>query len=272
MDRAVEHIAARILRAAALFVLGAAVAGASWQDDVLALSAGGFAPPPADLQARYVFGWSGIEAAAASVRLRLQPGAIWECTVRGGTSGFVRSLWKLDADYRATVRQADWRSITARLSEQYRHYRVDETFVFNQEGVRAWRENTKPGADPGRWREFKAAGLRDMAAALLLARSQPLEQGDTLSLAVFPGEGMYLVRVKVGNREKLRWQQRERDTLRLSLEIDVINKDGTTEPHRKFQRGTVWVSDDDIRLPLRVEVKVFVGYVFAELVDIDPGG
>ncbi len=273
MDSAVERIAPRALRAivAVFAVCGAALASAAWQDDVLALRAGGVPTPPAGLSARYVFGWSGIEAADASVRLQPRPGGIWECTVHGGTSGFVRSLWKLDAGYRATVEQAGWRSLTARLSEQYRRYRVEETFVFHPEGVRAWRENTKPGADPARWREFKAPGLRDMAAALLLARSQPLSNGDTLSLAVFPGEGMYLVRAKVGGREKLRWQERERDTIRLSLEIDAIHKDGTTEPHRKFQRGTVWVSDDDIRLPLRVEVKVFIGYVFAELVSLDSG-
>jgi len=31
------------------------------------------------------------------------------------------------------------------------------------------------------------------------------------------------------------------------------------------------VSDDDLRLPLRIEVKVFVGSVFAEMVEVNAG-
>lgn len=264
MGCATERAAAAVF----LALLVAAAAPAAWQEDVLALNPGGFPPPPAELSARYVFGWSGIEAAGASVHLGRRDGELWQCEVRGGTTGLARSLWKLDADYTANVDEAGWRSLSTRLVENYRHHRVEQEFEFHADGVREWRKNTKPGAGPAKWREFKAPGLRDMAAALLLARSQPLRTGDALSLAVFPGEGMYLVRAKVEGREKLRWHDRERDVIRLSLEIDAIKKDGATEPHRKFQRGTVWVSDDDIRLPLRVEVKVFIGYVFAELVDI----
>lgn len=264
--------AERAAAAAFLVLLVAVPSQAAWREDVIALAPGNFPPPPERFSARYVFGWSGIEAADASVRLDRRDAGHWQCEVRGGTTGLARSLWMLDAVYTAGVEDARWRSISARLVENYRRYRVEQEFEFNKDGVREWRKNTKSGASPAKWRDFKAPGLRDMAAALLLARSQPLGTGDRLTLAVFPGEGMYLVRAKVEGRGKLRWRDSDRNVIRLSLEIDVINKDGTTEPHRKFQRGTVWVSDDDIRMPLRVEVKVFVGYVFAELVDIDPGG
>lgn len=254
--------------ALATLLLMAAAAGAAWQEDVAALAPGGFPPPAQGLSARYVFGWSGIEAAAATVRLDRREGGLWQCEVRGGTTGLARSLWMLDAAYTANIAEDGWRSLTTRLTENYRRYRTDEKTEYFPGGVRSWMENTKPGTGPAKWREFKAPALRDMAAALLLARSQPLRTGDTLALAVFPGEGMYLVRAKVEGREKLRWHDADRNVIRLSLEIDAINKDGTTEPHRKFHRGTVWASDDETRLPLRVEVKVFIGYVFAELQEI----
>ena len=258
------------LVAAVAWIGAAAIASAAWQDDTGSLGAGPFPPPP-ELSARYVFGWSGIEAAAADVRLRPRGDGTWECAVDGGTSGLARKLWKLDATYRATVAGEGWVPLESRLAENYRRYRIEEVFEYRPGGVRSRRENTKPGADPPRWREHAAPGLRDMSAALLLARSQPLRDGDEFSLAVFPGEDMYLVRVKVVGREKLSWRGEERDTVRLSLRIDTIKKDGTTEPHRKFQRGSVWVSDDAVRLPLRVEVKVFIGHVFAELVSLDSG-
>jgi hypothetical protein len=37
------------------------------------------------------------------------------------------------------------------------------------------------------------------------------------------------------------------------------------EPHKKFRRATIWVSDDAERLILRIDAQISVGTVFAEL-------
>ena len=44
-----------------------------------------------------------------------------------------------------------------------------------------------------------------------------------------------------------------------------MKKGEALEPHKKFQNGTIWLSDDADRIPLRIEVNIFVGYIFAEL-------
>jgi len=252
----------------ALFALTAATAQAGWREEAAALRPGNFPPPPGNLDARYVFGWSGISAAAADVKLERGAGGVWNATVRGGTTGAARKLWKLDAEFQSEIAEQGWQSVYCVLTEKYQRYRVTETSEFRPGGVRSQRESTKEGASPGKWLNFYVSGLRDMAGALLLARSQALNNGDRISLAVFPGEWMYLVRLKVLGREELRWQGQKRNAIRCSLEIDWIGKDYTLKPHKKFQRGTVWVSDDELRLPLRVEVKVFIGSVFAELVEV----
>jgi hypothetical protein len=190
----------------------------------------------------------------------------------GGTTGAARSLWRLDADYDTKLVQNGWRSLGATLTETYRNYRVVEKMEFPAGGVRSWRESTRKGSGAPNWNNFYVAGIRDMGGALLLGRSQPLKNGDRLSLAVFPGDWMYLVRAKVEGREKLRWRGEDRPAIRVSLAIDRINKDYSLSPHKKFQTGTVWVSDDALRLPLRIEVKVFIGSVFAELVEVNAGG
>ncbi len=254
-----------------LWIAVCPVVQAGWQEDVRAMRAGSFPPPPTNLSARYVFGWSGIEAAEADVRLTRAADGVWSAQVTGGTKGAARALWKLDADYTAEVTEADWRSLTSRLVERYKRYEIEEQCDFRPGGVRSLRQSKKPDAAKSDWMNFYVPGLRDMAAALLLARSQPLETGDAISLAVFPGEWMYLVRVKIEGREKIRWHNQMRDVRRASLEIDWIGKDYSLKPHKKFHRGTVWVSDDETRLPLRVEVKVFIGHVFAELVGLQTG-
>ena len=248
-------------------LLPAAAASAAWRDDVQRLGGGPFPPPP-DLTARYVFGWSGIEAAEAEVDLRRGADGNFTGTVRGGTKGAARALYKLDADYRTQVGGADYRSREFTLTERYRTYRVEEKAGFRPGGVRAWRESDKKGAKPPKWKNFYVPGLRDMAGAVLLARSQPLNQGDRMSLAVFPGDWMYLARLQVEGRETLRWRGKERPAIRVALAIDRIEKDYSLSPHKKFHHGTIWVSDDDLRVPLRIEVKVFVGHVFAELVEV----
>jgi hypothetical protein len=240
---------------------------AGWREEVVRPGAGPFPAPP-DLTARYVFGWSGIEAAEAEVKLWRGAEGNFTGTVQGGTKGMARTLYKLDADYRTEVAGPDFLSRQFTLTERYRSYRVEEKADFRPGGVRAWRESDKKGAKPPKWKNFYVPGLRDMAGALLLARSQPLDQGDRISLAVFPGDWMYLARLKVEGREKLRSRGEDRKAIRLALEIDRIEKDYSLSPHKKFQHGTIWVSDDDLRIPLRIEVKVFIGHVFAELAEV----
>ena len=259
-----------MIRALILAVLAFSVgaARADWRTEAAALRPGPYPAPPDKLSARYVFGWGGFEAAAADVRLERGTGRTWNATVRGGTTGVVRKLWKLDADYDAEVSEDDWRSRQFTLVEKYKRYRVTETTDFRPGGVRSRRINSKDEGSEPKWLNFYVGGLRDMAGALLLARSQPLAAGDTLKLAVFPGEWMYLVRLKVIGRETLRWRGEQRKVIRCAMDIDWIGKDYSLQPHKKFQRGTVWVSDDEVRLPLRVEVKVFIGHVFAELMEV----
>lgn len=262
----------RRLLPCAVLVLAALPALAGWRENAAALRPGPFPPPPDKLSARYVFGWSGIRAAAAEVRLERGSGGVWTAAVRGGTTGAARRLWKLDADFTSEIDERGWRPVYCTLTEEYRRYRVTETSEFRPGGVRSRRVSTKDGASPGPWLNFYVAGLRDMAGALLLARSQKLADGETLDLAVFPGEWMYLVRVKVLGRDTLHWKGEQRRVIRCGLEIDWIGKDYALRPHQKFQRGTVWVSDDKLRLPLRVEVRVFVGHVFAELEELRTPG
>jgi len=238
-----------------------------WREEVATLGSGPFPAPPS-LDTHYVFGWSGIEAAEARASLRRGAEGFWTATVTGGTKGWARTLWKLDADYRTEVAEKDWKTLQMKLTENYRTYRTEEKAEFLPGGVRSWRESSKANAKKPKWKNFYIDGIRDIAGALLLARSQSLREGEIIRLAVFPGEWMYLVTAKVEGREKLTWRGSERPVIRASLGIESIEKDYSLKPHKKFQRGTVWVSDDELRIPLRVEVKVFIGSVFAELVEL----
>jgi hypothetical protein len=59
------------------------------------------------------------------------------------------------------------------------------------------------------------------------------------------------------------------NAIRLDLQLSKIGKNRELEPHRKFRRATVWMSDDPDRLLLKVEAQIFVGAVFVELKSVD---
>jgi len=104
-----------------------------------------------------------------------------------------------------------------------------------------------------------------MFSALLYLRSQPLRQGDVYRVVVYPATNAYLATLTVVGRERLAVEAGDFPAIKLDVQLKKIGKKGELEPHKKFRRASVWVSDDDDRLLLRIVASVFVGNVFAEL-------
>jgi hypothetical protein len=96
-------------------------------------------------------------------------------------------------------------------------------------------------------------------------RSQPLKDRSAYHVVVYPATNAYLATVTVVGREKISVRAGTYNAIKLNLQLKRINKRLELEPHRKFRRATIWVSDDSERLLLRIEAQVFVGTVFAEL-------
>ena len=40
-------------------------------------------------------------------------------------------------------------------------------------------------------------------------------------------------------------------------------------PYSKFKSGEVWISDDDLRIPLKARVDIFVGYIYGEIISFE---
>lgn len=125
------------------------------------------------------------------------------------------------------------------------------------------------------WKVIRLPGVRDLFAAMLLVRSQALHDGDRLLLTIFPDQNPYLVDLRVEGRDILRICGKKFRAVRFNIGIRKVVTEGPDigrlTPHNKFRSGRVWMSDDERRIPLRAEVDVFIGSVFAELAGIQPG-
>jgi Protein of unknown function (DUF3108) len=224
---------------------------------------GTFTAPPS-MRLAYRFGWSGIQAATADIHFFSPNRNTFEVDASGATSGFTRTLFRLDIYHQATENKATLRPIHFFQEEKYRQETVKTNVDFEPDFVSGLREKI-PSDQPPKPNVFKFSPVFDMTTALLWVRSQKLADGDTESIVVWASNAPYLATVKVIGRETIKIDGQKQNAIRLDLKLKKIDKKMQLKDHKLFKEGRGWLSDDDKRIPLRIEADIFVGYVFAEL-------
>jgi hypothetical protein len=212
----------------------------------------------------YRFGWSGLQAAKADIHFFSPSRNTFEVEAAGGTSGFPRALFKLDVYHHATEDKTTLRPIHFFQEEKYRSETVKTNVDFGSDEVTGLREKI-PDDHVSKPNVFKFSPVFDMATALLWVRSQPLADGETESIVVWASNAPYLAKVTVVGRETIKVGGRKRNAIKLDLKLLRIDKKMQLKEHKLFKGGRGWLSDDDERIPLRIEADIFIGYVFAEL-------
>jgi hypothetical protein len=237
-----------------------------WREEVTQAPLGKFAPLP-DLRMHFVFGWSNVlQAAEADATIKSLPGG-YRAMVTGKTEGLARTLWPLDAQHSVSMTITPKKSGRVSQVERYRSRTIETLLRFDANGVD--RRRVASSKDESKWKRVNFSPLYDMVGGILYIRSQPLRIGDKIGVVSFPGDSPYLTVVTVEKRETIRCMGRDRPALRLSLDVrklEVAKKAPTTAvPYTKFRSGTVWVSDDALRIPIRAEMRIFVGFVYGEI-------
>jgi hypothetical protein len=244
-----------------IFLTGAAFAG--WQSTLDKEPPGDFPPPP-PLEAHYHFGWAGLTAATAEAHFFTSSSECFQFEGNGRTVGLARFLWRYDVNYRSATNAESLRPIETNQTETYRSKKVQTHLLFTGVGVRRTR-NEGSGGGTNKTREFDFPNLFDLLSALLYLRSQPLKDGSVHRVVVYPATSAYLATFNVVGRERISVHAGTYSAIKLDLQLHKVGKNLELEPHKKFRRASVWVSDDNIRVPLRAEAQIFIGAVFAEL-------
>jgi hypothetical protein len=246
-----------------LYLIAPAFA-ANWESSVTAGPPGPF-PPPRSLVATYRFGWSGISAATAEAQFTRKSPDRFELYGSGHTTGFVRALWKMDVTHHAVADATRLRPIELEQTEIIRSKKMQTRLAFNPAGVTRIRTETKRGVAATTTKQFNSPNLFDLHSALLYVRSQSLRDHSVQRIVVFPAASSYLATITVTGREKISVAAGSYNAIRCDLQLNKIGKKGELQPHKKFRHGTIWLSDDNDRILLRIEAQIFVGTVFAEL-------
>lgn len=224
----------------------------------------------------YRMGWSGMTAARAALEARVEGEDRVTLRAEAGTIGVPRVLWQFDGRYESEVRVRDFGSVRSELVEEYRRKSARTDLEFDAGGVTQVRVDEKGGGgvEVGKKKRRDGEGIRDLFGAGLRIREMVSgAAGGPVVVDVFPGNSLYRVTLQFSGREKLRCGMGVQDAIRMSLEIMKVERDGSLKPHRLFRRGTIWFSAGGDRLPLRAEVEIFIGKIFAELTRVEnPGG
>ena len=236
---------------------------ADWRDDLSPPQPGDF-PALRPLQADYQCGWSGFSAADVQVKFTHPDPATAALEAKAATTGFVRTLWRLDATHTARADLATLKPIELHQAEVYRYQTIHTALQFTGAGVAHFRESTAD-KNPARHKTYEFPGLYDLQTALLYVRSQKLQAGQTFRLPVYPATSPYLAIVTVLGREKIKVKAGTYPAIKLDLKLEKITSGMALEPHPKFKRATGWLSDDEDRIPLRMNAQIFVGTVWVEL-------
>lgn len=215
----------------------------------------------------YHFGWSGFTAGKGDIHFNRVPGKRFQLEANGGTTGLVRALWKLDATYRGLANGETLRPIQSKQVEAYRRKKITTELTFTDSGVARIRTEDSKAKD-AKPRPFNFPNLFDLHSAMLYLRSQPLNDHSVYRIVVYPASSAYLATVTALSHERVSVHAGSYNAIKLDIQLKRLGKNLELEPHRKFRRATIWVSDDQDRIPLRIEAQIFVGTVFAELWEV----
>ena len=244
---------------------GLAVASAppNWKDTVTTLPRGDF-PNARPMVATYTFGWNDVVAATGEIRFDRSDGRLQLVGV-GQTVGVARALWKFDVRHRSLADAVTLRPIQMHQVDVTRKKTVTTDLTFKANEVERIRTDNKSNKTPKPKTFAFSGGVFDMHSALLYLRSQALHEGDVYRLVIYPATNPYLATLTVKNHSPIKVAAGDYPAIQLDLQLNKIGKKGELEPHKKFRRASIWVSDDSDRLLLRVEASIFIGTVFAEL-------
>ena len=235
-----------------------------WREELTPLKPGTF-PLPRPQMGVYRFGWGAVSAAEAVIDFSRQKKDQLQLKLTAKTIGAVRALWQLDAQHTARCSAATLLPISLQQTERYRQETEKTKADFTPEEVVRLQTVEPPGATPPKPRRFEFPNLADLQTALLLVRSQPLQEGDRYALVVYPARTAYLARLEVIGRETLKVAGKNYDAVKLQVSLQHITKKLELEPHKKFKNAFAWLSDDQDRLLLKIQSDVFVGRVWMEL-------
>ena len=213
--------------------------------------------------------WSIFPAGEVTATLRRLEGhapEAYEVTTRAQSQGFVSLLYKVDNEFRSVFDPRTFCSqeIHKKTNEGSRH--KDTRIVFDSArrlAVLDGRDLGKPNSPPKHAENQIPTCVADVVTAFYYVRRQPLRVGEQVRLPINDGAKTYEVSVEVQAREQIQTPLGTRYAFRVEPKV-------FGGLYKRKGRMLIWFSDDEQRLPLRINASMAVGTITGTLRSASP--
>lgn len=225
--------------------------------------------PPCKLT--FDVGWSHVMTAGQATLTVREAGSYWRADATAASTGLARRLWKYDCEMTSVMHRGDLRAHylqhretdsaeTCRYRVSFERHRViTETQVQPVKGT----ETTSTTLCP-------YGPMDDILSVILYVRSLELKNGQKITRVVQPWDTPYLTTFEVQGRETIAYGGKKRPCIKLGLQIRKIDRTSLAlSAYKKMKTATIWVSDDELRIPIEMNASVFVGFMFARLTQFE---
>lgn len=218
----------------------------------------------------YELGWNNwITAGKATLTVK-EAGSYWRADATASSTGFARTLWTYDCQMTSVIERSTIRSRFLSHSEtdsaENCRYRVSfepkrvvtETTVTPTQGTTSSNTTLCPYGP-----------IDDLLSVILYVRSQTLAKGQKVTRVVQPWDKPYLTTFEVLGRDTLVFGGQKRPCIKVSVKIRKMDRKSLElSSYKKMKTSTIWISDDELRLPIEMHAEIFVGYMSARMTDV----
>ena len=214
----------------------------------------------------YKIKWQGMSVAEAHVEVDNSASSQYNVTAKAETEGMVSVFYKMRHKSNSVFDAQSLRPVKFETYQKERRREKKRQVSFNSDGT--IRFTSSKNGEVRSKKSFRSQNQTlDPISAAFFARSLPIKLGTTASFDVFNGKHRYLITCKVDKREKISIAGRMVDAYRV---IPTVEKLTDSEADSRLESAKIWISADSARHVLRIQSKVWVGSVSAELSDFTP--
>jgi len=186
---------------------------------------------------------------------------LFRATGRGWTTGMVGFVFPVEDIYKTSFGENSFRPVHFVRKINEGGYTKDKEIFFDFKKHQARVVNHKKSTEES---YFIQNNIQDMLSSFYYLRKLDLsmvKENDTITIPMFFDEEMYHINLLILGREVLKTDFGKIKTLR----VRPIVQEGRV--FKDKENVTLWLSDDQNKIPLRIKASILVGSVKADLVE-----
>lgn len=239
----------------------------AWMENVTRLPPGGHANlRPVTLQ--YTLDWNHQVNAGrfvVSIASSAEDSGRLVGDAEGRSTSFARLLYPYDFRARSVVDQNTLRPLAYQLVERDRGVENSYDVIFEKKRQIFTTTSKEKNETRSSTDRFRFDFGQDVLSSAIYLRSQPLLDGDEVTMVVTPFNHPYVATLEVLGRERRKVKGKTYNAIKLDARVGKVNPDLTLKTYEKVKRTTLWVTDDEYRIPLELQSQLVFGFVSARL-------